>query len=101
MIGYLTMNKSPHQLAEDRVEMSADYARLSERLGEILSLKPQEWLLLREQCKSDASANKKWEMTEMGVEETILKLKMKALEKSMSSIKTYIEVLTNESRNNY
>lgn len=95
------INKTPHQLAEERVEMAGEYARLSEKLGEILSLKPQEWLLLRENCKSDTSAEKKWAMTEMGVEETLIRLKLKALEKNMSAVKSYLEVLQGEARGSY
>ena len=95
------MDKTPHQLADELHEMAIEYAKLAEELGMILTYKPAEWLKLRGDSKSDASTDRAYEATEAGTRETIIRLKMKALEKMMSAIKTKLQILTNEARSNY
>lgn len=88
-----------HKLAQERLELSAEYQTLSDQLGAILTRKPVKWLLIRQDTKSDTSAEREWQNTEDGIQETVLKLKLKALEKRMSGIKTYLDVLNAEARN--
>lgn len=93
--------ESPHVLAEKRVQMSGEYARASEELGVILTQKPALWNIIRTQTKSDTAADRQWEATGMGIEEMQLRLKLKSLEKQMSAVRTMLEVLAGEARNQY
>jgi hypothetical protein len=81
------------------MRLSAEYARCSEQLADILELKTKKWLEIRQDVKSDTSADRRWDATEEGIHEMRLKLKMKAMEKEMSSIKTFLDVLNAEARN--
>lgn len=90
---------SPHQLAERRVELSAQYARDSERLGEIKAYRAIRWLVIRKDCKTDKEADRTWEATPEGQEEMKLQYKTKGMEKEISALNTLLRVLDGEARN--
>lgn len=89
----------PDQAVEFRTKLAGLYSFYSTIYQEIQSRKPKTWLKLRENCKSDTQADRQYEMTEDGVNEIGLKLKIKVVEKLMSAFKTIIDVANNE-RNN-
>lgn len=92
---------SPAELADFQVRLAGEYSFIASRLEEILKAKPQEWLRLRAESKSDAQADKKWEASQMGIEETIYNLKTKAISKMLTSINSRLHVANMEARNNY
>ncbi|MDO8094425.1 MAG: hypothetical protein Q6360_13185 [Candidatus Brocadiales bacterium] len=89
------------ELAERRVELSAEYARDSELLEGILEKKAWMWPDIRKGMKSDKSADKQWDASTDGVMEIKLRLRMKASEKKMSAARTLLEVLSGEARNQW
>lgn len=91
--------KTPHELAEENVTFTAAYERASADLEEILASKPLVWMTLREESKSAAEADKKWDATEDGVKEMRLRMKLKRWEKHISSNKTLLRILEGEARN--
>lgn len=97
------MDKTPHQLAAERVEVSALYAEASRQLEEILERKPAIWSEIRskEDVTSDAQAERQWDATEDGINEMKLKMKMKRMEKRMSAISTMLRVYEAEGRNQW
>jgi hypothetical protein len=97
-----TMNgQSPHDLADSRMTLSSEFASCSERLGNILRDKPAVWMKLREGVKSDKAADRLWEATLEGIDEILLRLRMKSIEKQLSAARTMLSVLSDESRNQY
>lgn len=92
---------NPHELAEKRVELSALYSRDSELLSEILALRPGIWMELRKDVKSDKAADRAYEASELGIQEMRLRNRMKASEKEMSAIRTMLEVLSGEAKNQW
>lgn len=90
---------TPHELAEKRVELAAEYSRDSELLSDILTKKAALWMKMREDVGSDRAADKAWDATPLGINEMKLRLKMKASEKEMSAIKTMLDVMSDEARN--
>lgn len=90
---------SPRELAERRVQITADYSTASEELEGILALKPTVWMAIRKGAKSDAAADKEWDATEDGIKEMRLRMALKRYEKQLSSLRTMLEVLEGEARN--
>ena len=93
------MKFTPHQLAERRLELSAEYARDSEILGELLSRRPALWQTIRETVKSDKAADRAYEATQDGIDLMKIQLKMKATEKKLSAARSMLDVLMGEARN--
>ena len=81
------------------MRLSAEYARDSEKLGDILAVKAKAWEAVRAGCTSDKQADKKWDSSDHGITEMRLRLSLKAKEKEMSSISTFLRVLDAEARN--
>lgn len=96
-IPYNTSN--PHWLAENRVLLAGLYSYFSGQLEKLIFSKPAKWLELRKECKSDNATTKMWQMTEDGQKEEIYELRMKKIDKLMSSMNSMIRVLENEARN--
>jgi hypothetical protein len=90
---------SPHMLADLRMELSAEFTKRTVALNEVLLHKPAIWNTLREAAKSDVQAERHWQATPDGLQETTLKNELKALEKVMSAVRGLLEVFTAEARN--
>lgn len=95
------MERTPREIAERRIELSAEYGQKSDRLKEILEIKATQWLTIRERSKSDKSADMEWQSTDFGIEEMKLKMDLKTLEKKMSAARTYLEVMDGEAKNQW
>ena len=92
---------NPHGCAEDRAILAGEYSFLCGMLENVLKTKAGNWTLLRNGLKSDTSADRVWEATKEGIDEMGLKLRMKGIEKMMTSLNTLIQVATNQAKNNY
>ena len=90
--------KTPGELARQLMERSAEYGTLSDELGRIYAIKPVDWSMLRDQVTSDKQADREWEKTKTGYRETLIKMRMKVIDKEMSAIKKYLEVKEKELR---
>ena len=103
IIARLKGNPSPSELSNIKIYLAADYAFLAGQLGEILKVKPEAWVKLRdlETCSSDKQADRAWDRTAQGLEETSLRLKMKSIEKILSAISSRIQVASEELHGNY
>jgi len=95
------MNKTPHQLAEERIGMAEEYSRYSGLYADLTKKRAEHYKLHRPTVKSDTACERDWEMTDSGVQMTIIKLKLKALEKQMSASNTMLRLLENEAKSIY
>lgn len=93
--------KSPHVLAEERYQMSVEYSTYSGELVKMNRLEAEFYIANRPKYKSDKAVERAFSVTDEGQKMTTLKLKLKALEKSMAAIKTLIDVATEEARGLY
>lgn len=93
--------KNPRQLAQERLEIAYEFARIGERMANLKLLKAEWWVVARPEHKSDASCDRAWDLTKEGQEMETLRLKMKAKQMKSSAIKTMLEVMSDESRNQY
>lgn len=92
---------NPHILAENRMQLSAEFSKYSGELAILIKEQADYFNLHRPEHKSDTSLKRSWEATDRGVRMTITKLKLAALKVEMSSIKTMIDVATEEARGLY
>lgn len=95
------MQKTPHQIAEERIGMAEEYSRYSGLFADLIKKRAEHFKLHRPNFKSDLAVEREWEMTEQGVQMTIIKLKLKAIEKQLSASNTMLRLLENESKNLY
>lgn len=93
--------KTPHQIADERMGMAEEYSRYSGLYAEMIKLRAEHYRNHRPNVKSDTACEREWEMTEKGTQMTIIKLKLKAIEKQMSASNTMLRLLENESKNLY
>lgn len=93
--------KTPHELAQERMELSEQYSKYSGALADLIKTQAEYFIANREKHKSDTACQRAFEITPEGVQITIVKLKLKSLEKQMSAIKTMLDTLTEEARGLY
>lgn len=93
------MPNTPHELSEALMVESAKFGSLTDELVLILEKKPALWMELRRDTKSDTSAERAWSATQDGMRETTLRLKLRAIEKSMSAAKTMLRIMSDEAHN--
>jgi hypothetical protein len=92
---------TPHQISDKRLEMAEEYSRFSGEMAKLL-IKQAEWFNKnRASYKSDTATQRAYDVTEDGVTLTVLKLKLKSIEKTMSAYNTHLRLLENESKNLY
>lgn len=92
---------SPNEIADERLQLAYDHSLQGERLVKIKKMKAEMWPKLRVNCKSDTQADRAWDATPEGLEEMELRMSMKSKELRMSALKTKIDVLNSEARNQY
>ena len=90
---------TPGELAQNLEVKSHEFSVQTDLLIEILEKKPGIWNEMRRDFKSDTSCERAWSATENGLKEMRFKLKMKALEKTMSAIRTQLRIMESEARN--
>lgn len=93
--------KTPHVLAEERYQMSVEYSAYSGEYAKLIHTQAEFYVSQRANFKSDTAVQREFDRTVDGIKMSVLKLKLKALEKQMSAIKTMIDVATEEARGLY
>jgi len=96
-IGYYKNN--PHVCADDLSILAGEYSWMCGQLEDILVTKPSYWNSKRAEVKSDTACEKAWEMTEAGINETGLRLRLKGVEKMMSALKSLLRLAEQEAKN--
>lgn len=92
---------TPHQLADLRVKLGGAYAYYSETMESLLREKHLQYPLLKERSKSEKEVDRLWMQTQQGLLEAQLKIRLKSIEKLMSSVKSLLDVLNTEARSQY
>ncbi len=92
---------TPSELSEKLMQESAEYSQVCDGLSDILKVKAVKWMEIRERCTSDKQADQRWDATVDGLSEISCRFKLKALDKSMSAIKTRLRIIEGEARNLY
>lgn len=92
---------TPHAISDELVRLSEEYSRFSGELAKMIKSEAEYFNLNREKHKSDTAVSRAFEVTDDGVKLTVLRLKLKSLEKSMSALKTHLRTLEVEARGDY
>lgn len=95
------MIKTPHMIAEDRMTLAEEYSRYAGEFAEYVKKQAKFFVENRGNHKSDTATQRSFELTDDGVRMTILKLKLKAIEKQLSASATMLRLLENEAKNLY
>ena len=93
--------KTPHQIAEERIGMAEEYSRYSGIFAELVKKRADHFKIERPNQKSDTATERAWEQTEDGVKMTVIKLKLKSIEKQLSASNTMLRLLENEGKGLY
>jgi len=92
---------SPRDLARYRNFLAAQFSFYTEELLELEKRYPIVWNEIRKDVKSDTAAERLYDATEQGLKRSELRARLKKLEKLMSALKTTLEVMNHEARNQY
>lgn len=92
---------APEELGEAKEFLSGEYAFVASELEKILRRKPKAWEEIRKTVQSDARADRSWDGTEDGNGEIIYRLRLKAIEKLMSSISSRLRIMEGEARSQF
>ena len=95
------MERNPHQLAEARIGLSEEYSRYSGEYAKLVKRQAEHFKAMRDKFKSDKATDRDFDLTDDGVAMTIIKLKLKSIEKTMSAYGTYLRLKENEAKNLY
>ena len=93
--------QSPHQLADFRVQLSAEYSHLAGMLEQILRRKPAVWNEIRKNCTSDKQSDKVFDATIDGLDEMTLRITMKRADKLISACSSLLRVFESEAKNQF
>lgn len=93
--------KTPQELAESLMGLSEQFSKYSGEFAAHLKLQADFFNEHRASHKSDLACSRAFEATKEGVDMSIIKLKLKALEKQMSAVKTFLRHAEVEARNLY
>jgi hypothetical protein len=86
----------PAQAVEMRVKLSGLYSFYSQSLEDILMRKPNTWIKIREKHKSDKQTDLEYSTTPDGQNEIGLTMRLKRIEKMLSSLRSIIETANTE-----
>lgn len=92
---------TPREAVDKKEQLTADYITLNEKLKVISRRKPMVWMEMRKLAKNGKETDMAWYASDMGMEEVEIKLSMKAIEKEISSLNSYLKNAENEARNLY
>ena len=94
-------NSNPSLSAEDRARLSGEYSFWTGILEDILQRKPKVWNEMRSKHKSDKACDKEFEATDDGINEVVIRLKLKLIEKLISALSTLIRLAEGQARNQF
>lgn len=93
--------KTPHELANDLMLLAEQFSRYSGEYAEHIKIQADFCNAHREAYKSDTATQRAFDSTDSGVKMAVLKMKLKALEKKMSAIRTFLRHAEVEAKNLY
>lgn len=90
---------NPHACAAAKALLAGEYSFYISQLSDIVVRKPQNWLRLRENVKSDKQADREYERTSDGINELGLEMKVKQIDKMQSALSSLIRMAEMDAKN--
>jgi len=84
--------------ALERTRLTDKFAELTNELIAVKKRKALEWLKIRTTAKTNAEADRLWEATEDGLKEMEIELVLKAMSKSISSVRLEADAIMGEAK---
>lgn len=81
--------------------MAEEYSRYSGEFAALIKAEAEFWKNEKDRYGSDTATQRAFDRTEDGVKKTIIKLKLRAIEKQLSASNTMLRLLENEAKNLY
>lgn len=81
--------------------MAEEYSRYCGELAKLIKVQADFFKANRPNHKSDTACQRDFDGTDQGVTMTIVKLKLKAIEKQLSASNTMLRLMENEAKNLY
>lgn len=82
---------SPTEALTARTVIVGYYSFYSEQLEDIKMRKPATWLEMRKEHKSDKATDRAYELTDDGINEIGLEMRLKRMDKQLSVLKSIID----------
>src|SRR6185312_3694160 len=95
----VTGGLSPGRVSDFKVYLAALYSMKSHEREQILLVKLEVWLRIRDGKNSDTAADRAWDATTMGLREMSLKMEQKRIDKLVGALSTKLRVMEGEARN--
>lgn len=92
--------RSPGLCVEYKARLSGEYSFWCGQLEEVLAYKPSVWNARRKDFKSDTACDNWWLSTQDGINETVLKLRLKRVEKLLQGLNGILRLAESEAQNN-
>ena len=90
---------TPQGAAEDKAILSGEYAWIMARLEDMVPRKAPAWNKMRQDFKSDTATDRAYDATDDGMNEIILKLRAKGVEKMLNGLGSLINIATKQADN--
>jgi len=95
----MDLPKDPKSCAYKICELAHEYGYLMDKYCDLKAQKAREWDDIRKDYKSDAGAERAWDRTIAGIEQMVIKGKLKSNENKMAALKYWQNALTLEAKN--
>ena len=92
---------NPHEISEERINLAEQYSRYSGEYAQLVRVQAVFFNHHRVDFKSDTATQRAFDATEDGIKMTVLKLKLKSIERTMSAYNTHLRLLENEAKSLY
>lgn len=92
---------TPREMSDERLRLAEEYSKYSGEWAKLVKAQADFFHEQRDTHKSDTSCQRAFERTDDGVKMTVVKQKLKSIEKTMSALNTALRLAENESKNLY
>ena len=99
LINKQAIEAPPREIVQAHTRCSGWYSFLCTKEAECIAVKASWWGTHRDEHKSDASTERAWERTELGVLQSRIHLEKKGLERLINTFSRLVDNSNNEARN--
>ena len=95
------LSANPEMCVECKAKLSGEYSFFSGIVEDILTRKPKVWNAMRSNHKSDKACDKEYEATDDGINEVVLKMKLKRITVLISALNSLLRLAEGQANNQF